>query len=204
MATMATKGLASFVTGRFVTKGSYVFLDEEGNVFFSIKTGDTFETQGKTWTVEEVPDRKNPEKTVLRCVSNTNAIYLTNNKFGYWDWDSDHPFISPRNPIEALFMRKGIMKPILYKRSDEPLYAYVTVGGKVKQGKKVSDMFYVITDGDIVETKKEFPLNTVKIENASYIFEMVRDQNGNSYPVKATVKYAENYSNVVEALDMYI
>lgn len=199
---MATEKItAAFVSGKFVAKGSYVLLDAEGNIFFSVKSGDSFEAGGKTWNAKEVPDKKNPKKTVLKCETEDSFFFLTHNKVGHWDFNRPDVFISPRNPIEAFFMKRGIIRNTFVVKNEELLTAFVTTGGNAKVGRVVVNLLDVITDGDIEIVNQEIPFITKKITNATYVIETVRDAKGVLYPVKVVVKSADNYDKVIEALE---
>lgn len=201
MATMATQKNPTFVTGRFVTKGSYVFLDREDNVYFSVKAGDTFETKGKIWTVSEVPDKRNPKRTVLKCVADTgDSMFLTNNKFGHWDWEREKPFITSKHPIESFLMKRGIVRNVICVEGDKLIYGIVPIGGKAKVGRTVVNLLDVITDGEIT-LMEELPFSMAVINNATYIIETVRDADGILQTMKVTVKKADNYDAVIAAME---
>lgn len=202
MATVAAeKRASSFVTGKFVAKGSYIFLDEAGNVYFSVKVGDTFQTKGNTWKVEEIPDKKNPKRTILKCISDTGEpFFLTNNRFGHLDFEREKPFITSKHPIETFLMQRGIIRNVISVDENKPLYGIAAIGGKAKVGRTVVNLLDVITDGEIT-LREELPFSVAVINNASYIVETVRDADGILQPVKVTVKKSDNYDAVIAAME---
>ncbi len=198
MANNTTFATPTFATAKILGTNC-IFMDKNDNIVFSIKVGDSIECGDKIWIVSAVPDKKNPKSYVFKLVCDEAYCFIGNNKFGYLDLDSDIPFRTPKNALEAFLMNKGIFKHINYLRYDD-LSSFVTVGGSVKVGRKTHEMLSVITDGTVAEHNHEIPFKSMKVDGATYIVETATDSDGIVWPTKLTVKYSEEYSAMIEAL----
>lgn len=149
------------VTGRYINRGTYELVREDGSVFQTIKAGEPFKTGRQlNWWVPELVPRKSGKGTIMMCRKYSirkevlEEFPLLHNKKGLWATSAGaarngvfHTYHEPKSALEKRLRELEVGMSVVKRVSsiDETL----TLGGVLCSHCLHHDGYRVFGDGEI-------------------------------------------------------
>ena len=177
------------VTGRYLDSKTYQLVDSQGDIFQTIREGESFviDNQQRFWNPVRVP-RRSGYGTILMCqkFSDNGEVIeefpLLNNKTGLWALTSGaarngvfHNYVAPKNILEEALENKGVSKSIVEQVSsidvELQLRSYYSGGQEYGIGSHYDGKTIYSEEEDFIE--ENFPEGTFlqKVRGGSYLIE---------------------------------